>query len=88
MVLNIAPSYIYKNAEVVLIVEDNAITTAQIHMDGECVSSMDIADENGNDILFTPKNRTAVLKIMFKEVDRLLAEDDREMALDMSLVYR
>lgn len=88
MVLNIAPSYIYKNAEVILIVEDNAITTAQIHMDGECVSSMDITDENGNDIMFTPKNRTMVLKSMFKEIDRLLEEDGREVATDMSKVYR
>lgn len=88
MVLNIAPSYIYKNAEIILIVEDNAITTAQIVMDGECVSSMDIVDNEGNDIMFTPKNRTAVLKTMFKEVDRLLAEDGREVATDMSLVYR
>lgn len=88
MVLNIAPTYIYKNAEVILIVEDNAITTAQIHMDGECVSSMDITDENGNDIMFTPKNRTMVLKSMFKEIDRLLEEDGREVATDMSKVYR
>lgn len=88
MVLNIAPSYIYKNAEIILIVEDNAITTAQIHMDGECVSSMDIADENGCDIMFTPKNRTTILKTMFKEVDRLLEEDGREVATDMSKVYR
>ena len=86
MVLNINPSYIYKNAEVILIVEDNTITTAQIHMDGECVTSMDITDANGKDIPFTPKNRTIVLKSLFKEVDRLLAEDGREVATDMRCV--
>jgi hypothetical protein len=86
MVLNINPSYIYKNAEVILIVEDNAITTAQIHMDGECVSSMDITTEDGKDLPFTPKNRTLILKAVFKEVDRILAEDEREVATDMRCV--
>lgn len=88
MVLNITPSYIYKNAEVILIVEENAITTAQIHMDGECVSSMDITDEKGEDLPFTPKNRTAILKSCFKEIDRILEEDGREEATDMRLVRR
>jgi hypothetical protein len=88
MVLNINPSYIYKNAEVILIIEDDAITTAQIHMDGECVSSMDITDENGSDLPYTPKNRNTILRSCFKEIDRLLEEDGREVATDMSLVRR
>lgn len=57
-------------------------------MDGECVNVADITDENGNDVPYTLKNRTAVVKISMEFIDKELAEDGREECTNMALVRR
>ena len=86
--INQSFTYKYKNAEIELVVEDNAITTAKIYMDGECEEIVDITNPNGGEFMFTPKNRKAVCEDCAKTIDRLLAEDGREECTDMALVRR
>ena len=81
-------NYGYKNAEIELVVEDDVITTAKIFMDGECEVVSEVTDINGNDLMFTPKNRKAVVEHFAKQIDALLEEDGREVATDMSLIHR
>lgn len=78
----------YKNADIELVVEDDVITTAKVYMDGECVNVADITDENGNDVPYTPKNRTAVVKMCMEFIDKELAEDGRTECVNMALVRR
>lgn len=86
--MNIATNYNYKNAEIELVIEDDAITTAKIYMDGECEEVMEITSTDGGDLKFTRKHTNAVLKECFKKIDELLAEDGREECTDMTLVRR
>jgi hypothetical protein len=81
-------NYGYKNAEIELVVEDNVITTAKIYMDGECEVVNEITDINGNDLMFTPRNRKAVVEDCARHIDKLLKEDGREVATDMNLIHR
>jgi hypothetical protein len=85
--MDINPIFNYKNAEIELVVEDDVITTAKVYMDGECVYADDtLTDENGKDLKYTPKNRTAVVRMCAMMVDRELAEDGREECTNMSLI--
>lgn len=86
--MDISPTFNYKNAEIEIVVEDDVITTSRIIMDGECANVADITDENGNDVPYTLKNRTAVVKICMEFIDKELAEDDREECTNMALVRR
>ena len=86
--MDISRMYNYKNAEIEVIIEDDVITTSRITMDGECVNVADITDENGNDVSYTPKNRTAVVKMCMEFIDKELAEDGREECTNMALVRR
>ena len=86
--MNIIRTYNHKNAEIVAIIEDDVITTSRITMDGECVNVADITDENGNDVSYTPKNRTAVVKMCMEFIDKELAEDGREECTNMALIRR
>ena len=52
------------------------------------VNVADITDENGNDVPYTSKNRTAVVKICMEFIDKELAEDGREECTNMALVRR
>ena len=62
--MDINPTFNYKNAEIELVVEDDIITTAKVYMDGECVFADDtFTDTDGRDLKYTPKNRTAVVKV-------------------------
>ena len=47
-----------------------------------------VVDENGNDVSYTPKNRTAVVKMCMEFIDKELAEDGREECTNMALVRR
>ena len=85
--MDINPIYIYKNAEIELVVEDDVITTAKIYMDGECAYADDsLTDDGGKDLKFTPRNRKAIINICKKVIDKELAEDDREECVNMSYV--
>jgi len=87
--MDINPTFNYKNAEIELVVEDDVITTAKVYMDGECAFADDsLTDENGKDLRYTPKNRTAVVKFCMAIVDKELAEDGREECTNMALVRR
>ena len=86
--MDISRMYNYKNAEIEVIIEDDVITTSRITMDGECVNVADITDENGNDVSYTPKNRTAVVKMCMEFIDKELAEDGREECTNMALIRR
>ena len=79
----------YKNAEIEIVVEDDVITTARVFMDGECTFIDDtITDEDGKDLVYTPKNSTAVIKFCIAIIDKELAEDGREECTNMALVRR
>ena len=86
--MDINRMYNYKNAEIEVIIEDDVITTSRITMDGECVNVADITDENGNDVPYTLKNRTAVVKMCMEFIDKELAEDGREECTNMALARR
>lgn len=86
--MDINPTFNYKNAEIEIVVEDDVITTSRVTMDGECVNVADITDENGNDVPYTPKNRTAVVKMCMEFIDKELAEDGRAECVNMALVQR
>ena len=86
--MDINPTFNYKNAEIELVVEDDVITTTRVTMDGECVNVADITDENGNDVPYTPKNRTAVVKMCMEFIDKELAEDGRTESVNMTIVRR
>lgn len=87
--MDINPTFNYKNAEIELVVEDDVITTAKVYMDGECAFADDsLTDEDGNDLKYTSKNRTAVVKFCMAIVDKELAEDGREECTNMALVRR
>lgn len=60
----------YKGTEIAIVVEDDAITTAKIFKDGECVVCDDtITDGEGKDLPFNAKNYYAVLKMVTDCVD-------------------
>ena len=87
--MDINPTFNYKNAEIELVVEDDIITTAKVYMDGECAFADDtLTDENGKDLRYTSKNRTAVVKFCMAIVDKELEEDGREECTNMALVRR
>lgn len=87
--MDITTNYNYKNAEIILIVEDDIITTAKVFMDGELVIADDtITDENGQELNFNKKNVDATLKYCKAIVDYELAEDGREECTNMALVNR
>ena len=86
--MDINPTFNYNNAEIEIVVEDDVIATSRVTMDGECVNVADITDENGNDVPYTPKNRTAVVKMCMEFIDKELAEDGRTEGGNMALVRR
>ena len=87
--MDINPTFNYKHAEIELVPEDDVITTANVSIDGECASADDtLTDEDGNDLKYTPKNRTAVVKFCMAIVDKELAEDGRTECTNMALVRR
>ena len=60
----------HKGAEIIIVVEDDIITTSKIYnKNGECVEVNDITDENGNDVVFSAKNYYAVLDMAKANVD-------------------
>ena len=60
----------YKGTEIEIVVEDDAITTARVFKNGECVVCDDtITDGDGKDLPFNAKNYYAVLKMVMDCVD-------------------
>lgn len=86
--MDILLDYKYKNAEIVLIVEDDIITTAKIFMDGEMVFADDTITDDGKDIILNGKNKNAVLNYCKEIIDYELTEDGREECTNMALVKR
>ena len=61
----------YKNAEIEIVVEDDAITTGKVFLDNQCVNSDFFTDENGNDIPYTRDNYEKVFGLMKMFVDKM-----------------
>ena len=65
----------YKNAEIVIVVEDDLITTSKIFIDGECVNCSEVATKNNPDgAPFTKANYDQVLASCKAEVDKMFEE--------------
>jgi len=65
----------YKNTEVVVIVEDDLITTAQVFVGNECINRMEIATKSNPDgVPFTEKNYDSVMKAICTNIDKALAK--------------
>ena len=78
----------YKNAVIEIVIEDDIITPAKVYMDGECVETSDVNYADGREIPYSRKNLSNVVETFKVEIDRMLMEDEREIATNMSLVAR
>ena len=61
----------YKHAEIVVVVEEDVITTAKVFVDKECVSCEDITTDKGEDVPFNRENYDKVVDMMKADVDAL-----------------
>ena len=59
----------YKNAEIEIVVEDNAITMGRIYIDGKCVDVREFTTDKGEDVPFNSKNYDTILDQLKAEVD-------------------
>ena len=73
--MDIALTYNYKNAEIIIVVEDDCITTAKTYIGGEMVDSFDVETEDGKDVPFKKDSLIAVQKMCKEGVDKMWAED-------------
>ena len=64
----------YKNAEIVIVVEEDVITTANVYIDKQCVVCEDITTESGGDVEFKYENYNEVVNMMKAEVDKMWEE--------------
>lgn len=65
----------YKNAEIVIVIEDDAITTAKAYIDGKCISCNDIEGADGSDVRYNRTNYEKVLNLMKADVDAAWEEN-------------
>lgn len=73
--MDISLNYKYKNAEIVIIVEDDCITTAKTYIDGKMVDSFDVETEDHKDVPFKKDNLISVQKMCKEGVDKIWAEE-------------
>lgn len=73
--MDIALTYNYKNAEIIIVVEDDCITTAKTYIGGEMVDSFDVTTEDGKDVPFKKDTLISVQKMCKEGVDKMWAED-------------
>jgi len=73
--MDIILNYKYKNAEVVIIVEDDCITTAKTYIDGKMVDSFDVETEDGKDVPFKRDALISVQKMCRDGVDKMWEEE-------------
>lgn len=73
--MDISLNYKYKNAEIVIIVEDDCITTAKTYIDNKMVDSFDVETEDHKDVPFKKDALIAVQKMCKEGVDKIWAEE-------------
>ena len=73
--MDIALTYNYKNAEIIIVVEDDCITTAKTYIGGEMVDSFDVETEDGKDVPFKKDALISVQKMCKDGVDKMWDED-------------
>lgn len=73
--MDIALTYNYKNAEIIIVVEDDCITTAKTYIGGEMVDSFDVETEDGKDVPFKKDALISVQKMCKEGVDKMWAEN-------------
>lgn len=65
----------YKNAEIVIVVEDDLITTTKIYIDGKCVGYSDISTKsNPEGAPFNRENYNTILESCKADVDKMFEE--------------
>ena len=79
----------YKNAEIVIVVEDDLITTSKIFIDGECVGCSEVATKTNPDgAPFTKANYDQVLATCKAEVDKMFDELVSKVAMSAVAVTK
>lgn len=69
----------YKNAEIEIVVEDDAITMGRVYLDKRCVDVREFTTEDGGDVAFNRANFDNVLDQLKGIVDVMWEENAKKL---------